>query len=326
MLSAAEFDGVKRELNNLIRGDEKLFKAWERTVKLHEGKKSQDGWVRSFFFLVVAQLEDTYLQLAKWKLVGGNPMEGGQVTANVNGIVSGFTGAEKAIDIFRSCDGDKQPYPYIVAMIGRAVLICFCFALALVIGCKTSVSSSMNVFPYLGFAEILTFFITLAFSSLYSMATQLQNPYGDDPTDFNLTAFGNALNQDVGALLETSLDDLERSGKVIANDAHQHAALGGGDSLFGGMQGYQDVEAAAPLTELSEAALEPMKLEMLRKIALGAGITEAELDKAYDSADTHSTRDDPNHHPKKLIIAMLLKLELTVVAKAKATVDAAARP
>ena len=53
-------------------------------------------------------------------------------------------------------------------------MIIFCIALSLTIGCKTSTASTLENFPYFGVAELLSFIVSLAFCSLFSMATHLQ--------------------------------------------------------------------------------------------------------------------------------------------------------
>ena len=129
-------------------------------------------------------------------------MEGGQLGAALSEIVAGFTGAEKAMDVFRSVSGKPQSYPYIMTVIARVVTIIYCVCCSVVIGCKTAHVSQLDTFPYLGVAEVLSFVISISFSTIFFIATQMENPYGDDLTDFSLKRFGDALDLDLQAILE----------------------------------------------------------------------------------------------------------------------------
>jgi hypothetical protein len=129
---------------------------------LSDDQPGQDRYVRSFFFVAAAHLESLCKELAGLGLIQGNPMEGGQLSSLLNGVVAGFTGAEKAIDIFRSPSSKKQPYPYILTMVARVTVFFFCAAVSIAIGCQTSIYSSLVYFPYFGVAEIASFVTSLA--------------------------------------------------------------------------------------------------------------------------------------------------------------------
>ena len=168
-----------------------------------EGDAAQDHRARAFFFVAVGHLERDCKELGSLGLIARwSPMEGGQLGAALSEIVAGFTGAEKAMDVFRSVSGKPQSYPYIMTVIARVVTIIYCVCCSVVIGCKTAHVSQLDTFPYLGVAEVLSFVISISFSTIFFIATQMENPYGDDLTDFSLKRFGDALDLDLQAILE----------------------------------------------------------------------------------------------------------------------------
>ena len=69
-----------------------------------QGKKIQD-----FFYVAVSHLQKNFMELTRLGLLAGNPQEGGQLSAQLGGLVTSFNGSVKAMDIFRSATGSSHP-------------------------------------------------------------------------------------------------------------------------------------------------------------------------------------------------------------------------
>jgi hypothetical protein len=207
-----------------------MFARYKELV-LEQKEKDQNVAFRGFFYVVVAHLQKQCKLLTSMGCIQGNPQEGGQLSGQLNSIISGFTGGESHIDIFRDESGKQHPFPTALSLIGRIVVLFYCATASLSIACKTNVDAYIPMYvAELGVAEVCmayipknvsatsvkkveltrprvprqvcSFFIALAFCSLYQVATQLEQPFGSDETDIALDAYGKELEHDLSAILE----------------------------------------------------------------------------------------------------------------------------
>ena len=89
--------------------------------------KQQDAEFAGFFYIAVSHLQENCKRLTKMGLIAGNPQEGGQLSAQMNGLIAGFNSAVKAVDIFRDpATGRQSPFPITLSLIGHVVVLVFC--------------------------------------------------------------------------------------------------------------------------------------------------------------------------------------------------------
>lgn len=88
--------------------------------------KQQNAEIAGMFLIAVSHLQENCKQLTKMGLIAGNPQEGGQLSAQMNGLIAGFNAAVKAVDIFRDrTTGQQSPFPITLSMIGHVVVLVF---------------------------------------------------------------------------------------------------------------------------------------------------------------------------------------------------------
>ena len=111
---------MKHYMSPSVRAD------FEQKVETKHATQQQAEFA-GVFYIAVSHLQENCKQLTKMGLIAGNPQEGGQLSAQMNGLIVGFNTAIKAIDVFRDpTTGRQTPFPITLSMIGDVIVLVFC--------------------------------------------------------------------------------------------------------------------------------------------------------------------------------------------------------